>query len=55
MPFDKIPFPTDPNTSICSVRPYLAVAMIFWYDPDIRAAHSSVWDALQYSWHATFH
>ena len=55
VPFDKIPFPTDPNTSICSVRSYLAVAMILWYDTEIRAAHSKVWDALQYSWHATFH
>ena len=24
-------------------------------DTDIRAAHSSVWDALQFAWHATFH
>ena len=55
VPLDKIPFPTDPNTSICSVRSYLAVAMILWYDTEIRAAHSKVWDTLQYSWHATFH
>ena len=40
VPFDKILFPTDPYTSICSVRSYLAVAMIMWYDTDIRAAHS---------------
>ena len=51
VPLDKIPFPTDPNTSICSVRSYLAVAMILWYDTEIRAAHSKVWDTLQYSWH----
>jgi hypothetical protein len=55
VPFDKILFPTDPYTSICSVRSYLAVAMIMWYDTDIRAAHSSVWDALQFAWQASFH
>ncbi len=30
--FDKSPIPADPNTSICSVRSYLAQAMIMWYD-----------------------
>ena len=55
VPFDKILFPTDPYTSICSVRSYMAVAMIMWYDTDIRAAHSSVWDALRFAWQASFH
>ncbi len=40
VPFDQIEFPTDPNMSICSVLSYLAVAMILWYDKEIRVAHS---------------
>jgi hypothetical protein len=53
--FDKIPFPTDPLRSICSVRSYLAVAMILWHDPDLRAKHASAWDGLTAAWKATFH
>lgn len=41
--FNKIPFPTDPMHSICSVRSYFAVAMILWHDPALRAKHSSAW------------
>ena len=53
--FDKIPFPTDPLRSICSVRSYMAVAMILWHDPDLRAKHSCAWDGLTAAWRATFH
>jgi hypothetical protein len=55
VPFDQIEFLTDPNMGICSVRSYLAVAMILWYDKEILAAHSRVWNGLQLAWHTTFH
>ena len=29
--------------------------MILWYDKEIRAAHSRVWDGLQLAWHTTFY
>ena len=53
--YDKIPFPTDPMQSICSVRSYMAVAMILWYDLDLRAKHSRAWESLTAAWKATFH
>ena len=53
--FDKIPFPTDPMLSICSVRSYFAVAMILWHDTALRAKHSHAWDSLTAAWKATFH
>ncbi len=40
---------------MCSVQSYLVVAMIRWYDPQLRAANARVWDELQFAWHATFH
>ena len=52
---DKIPIPTDPMRSICSVRSYLAVAMLLWYDPALRAKHTRAWDSLTAAWKATFH
>ncbi len=36
LPWDEIHFPKDQNVSICSVRSYLAIAMIVWYQPGIR-------------------
>jgi hypothetical protein len=53
--FDKIQFPTDPMLSICSVRSYFAVAMILWYDKELRDKYSRTWDALSAAWQATFH
>ena len=53
--FDKIQFPTDPMRSICSVRSYLAVAMIFFYEHETREKHTRTWDALSAAWKATFH
>ena len=53
--YDKIPFPTDPMQSICSVRSYMAVAMILWYDLHLRAKHSRAWNSLTAAWKATFH
>jgi hypothetical protein len=53
--FDKIQFPTDPMRSICSVRSYFAVAMIFFYEHETREKHTRTWDALSAAWKATFH
>jgi hypothetical protein len=53
--FDKIQFPTDPMLSICSVRSYFAVAMILFYDKELREKYSRTWDALSAAWKATFH
>ena len=53
--FSQIQFPTDSCISICSVRSYHAVAILFCYIPSLRTAHSRVWDDLQYAWRATFH
>ncbi len=48
--YDKIPFPTDPMLSICSILSYMVVAMILWYDLDLRAKHSRAWDSLTAAW-----
>jgi hypothetical protein len=53
--FDKSPIPADPYTSICSVRPYLAQAMIMWYDTAVRERNAQAWDRLNSVWKATFH
>jgi hypothetical protein len=53
--FDKSPVPTDHNTSISSVRSYLAQAMIMWYDTSVRDKNAQAWDRLLASWKATFH
>jgi hypothetical protein len=52
--WDTITFPTDPAIKIRSVRYYLAVAMIMWYQADLRDKHKRVWDELNYAWLATF-
>ncbi len=55
---DELKFPTDPNMSICSVRSYLAIAMILWYQDDLRLKHMQLWPSwgeLKYAWSATFH
>jgi hypothetical protein len=53
--YDKIQFPTDPMLSICSVRSYFAVAMILFYERDLREKHTRTWDCLSAAWKATFH
>ncbi len=53
--FSQFTFPTDSCISICSVRSYQAVAMLFWHIHSLSTAHSRVWDDLQYAWHAAFH
>ena len=53
--YDKIQFPTDPMLSICSVRPYFAVAIILWYNTALREKHARTWDSLTAAWKATFH
>lgn len=53
--YDKIQFPTDPMLSICSVRSYFAVAMILFYEADLREKHTRTWDGLSAAWKATFH
>ena len=55
LPFDEITFPNDPNISICSVRSYMALAMILWYDSDLRGAQRRLWDELNLAWSSTFH
>jgi hypothetical protein len=52
--WDSITFPTDPAINIRSVRYYLAVAMIMWYQADLRDKHKRVWDELNHVWLATF-
>ena len=52
--WDSITFPSDPAINIRSVRYYLAVAMIMWYQADLRDKHKRVWDELNYAWLATF-
>jgi hypothetical protein len=52
--FSQIQFPTDPFVSICSVRSYLAVALLLVHTPSLRTAHSRVWDNLNTAWHNTF-
>ena len=53
--FDKISFPKDHNVSICSVRSYMAVAMLLWFDTDLRATQTRLWNELTLCWKATFH
>jgi hypothetical protein len=52
--YDKIQFPTDPMLSICSVRPYFAVAMILWHQPALREKHTRTWDGLTAAWKPPF-
>ncbi len=33
----------------------MAVAMILWYDPDLRATQDRLWQELDFAWKATFH
>jgi hypothetical protein len=53
--FSQIHFPTDPFISICSVRSYHAVALLFVHNPSLRTAHSRVWGELNTAWSNTFH
>ncbi len=55
LPWDEIHLPKDPNVSICSVRSYMAIAMIMWYQPDLRLTQLRLWEELKYAWNATFH
>ncbi len=52
---DEVKIPTDQNMSICSVRTYLAIAMILWYQHDLRLKHMRLLGELNYAWSATFH
>ena len=52
--WDTIAFPSDPAINVASVRYYMAVAMILWYQADLREKHKRVWDELNYAWLATF-
>ena len=52
--WDTIAFPSDPAINVASVRYYMAVAMILWYQADLREKHKRVWDELNYAWMATF-
>jgi hypothetical protein len=45
---DSITFPTDQAINIRSVRSYLAVTIIMWYQADLR--DKRVWDELNYAW-----
>ena len=55
LPFDKINFPSDPNVSICSIRSYMALAMILYHDEGLRSSQQRIWDELNFAWRATFH
>jgi hypothetical protein len=55
LPWDEIHLPKDPNVSICSVRSYMAIAMIMWYQPDLRLSQLRLWEQLMYAWNTTFH
>ena len=55
VPLDEVKVPTDLNMKICSVRTYLARAMILWYQHDLRLKHMRLWGELNYAWSATFH
>ena len=52
--WDTIAFPSDPAINVASVRYYVAVAMILWYQADLREKHKRVWDELNFAWLATF-
>ena len=52
--WDSVSFPSDPSVNIASKRYYLAVAMILWYQAELREKHKRVWDELNYAWLATF-
>ena len=56
MDWDSIAFPSNPAINIASVRYYMAVAMILWYQADLREKHKRVWEELRvnYAWMATF-
>ena len=42
LPFDKISFPSDPNVSICSIRSYMALAMILYHDEGLRSSQQRI-------------
>ncbi len=44
---------THNNTS--KVRSYTALAMILWYDPELRGTQDRLWQELDFAWKATFH
>jgi hypothetical protein len=52
--WDSIRFPSDAAIHICTVRCYMAVAMIMLYQTELRESHKRVWDELNYAWLATF-
>ncbi len=54
LPLDELKFATDPNMSICPVGSYLAIAMVLWYQDDLRLKHMRLWGELNYAWSATF-
>ena len=37
--WDTVAFPSDPAINVASVRYYMAVAMILWYQADLREKH----------------
>ena len=47
--FDEIKFPADSAINIRTVRSYMAVAMILWYDTALLAKYDGVWEALKYA------
>jgi hypothetical protein len=53
--WDENHLPKDPNVSICSARSYMAIAMIMWYQPDLRLTQLRLWEELKYAWNTTFH
>ena len=48
--FDDITFPADTAINIRTVQGYMAVAMILWYDTELRTKYDHVWEALKYAW-----
>jgi hypothetical protein len=53
--FSNITFPQDPHINISKVRSQLAVAMILWYEPDIRFTQDRLWQELNFAWKAKLH
>jgi len=59
MNFDQIDFgyfkrKMPEGEKICTLRSYLAIAMILWYKQDIRAKYVDVWERLNKAWFETF-